>query len=139
MHHIKQLILPVLTAVIIAGCTSKEKAGCEFSTVHITSGKVGSNTLDEEYTIKDCFKRSKPDASGLIEVKGDKTSETFKTLYYNEPVGIKILTFKFKDISSNWRASKGHDISKIDKADTLSFTFSDPIESKIKGTVTFTK
>ena len=135
----KKFLITTLAAFVLASCSPKEKTACDFSIAHITSGEIGNDAAGEDYTIKDCFRRSKPDADGLIEIKGDQTEANFKAFYHDEPTGVSLLTLKFKDNSSDWNKNKGHDIVKVEKKDTLIFTFADQLQSKVKGTVVFSK
>lgn len=135
----KKNLLPFLMVLLLASCSPKEKTACEFSIAHITSGEIGNDAAGEDYTIKDCFRRAKPDANGLVEIKGDKTEANFKAFYQDEPAGISVLTLKFKNNSSDWRKSQGHDILKVEKKDTLMFNFADRLKSKVKGTAVFIK
>jgi hypothetical protein len=135
----RKLILPVLAACLQASCSNDDSAGCEFSKATITASQIGTEQQIDKKQINDCFKRV--DDGGLVEVKGEKTGDKFKVLYYKEadPTAIKILTVSIGGRGTDWRTSKGHDILKIDKPDSLGFIFGDRIKSKIKGTVMFTK
>lgn len=133
-----KLLLPVLAACFLAGCSNDESAGCEFSKVTLTTSKFGTNKQIDNKLINDCFNRVED--GSLVEVKGEKTSEKFKVLYYKEaePDVVKMLTIKIGSKGTDWRTNKGHDIFKVDNKDTLGFVFGDRIKSKIKGTVMFT-
>jgi hypothetical protein len=135
----KKLLLPVLAACLLASCSNDDSAGCEFSKATLTTSEVGTNKQIDKKEISDCFKRI--DDGSLVEVKGDKTGEKFKVLYYKEadPAVTKMLTISIGGRGTDWRTSKGHDILKIDKPDSLGFIFGDRVKSKIKGTVMFTK
>jgi hypothetical protein len=134
-----RLFFAVLAACLLASCSNDDSAGCEFSKATITASVVGTNKQIYKKEISDCFKRV--DDGSLVEVKGDKTSDKLKVLYYKEadPAVIKMLTISAGGHGTDWRTSKGHDLFKIDKADTLGFIFGDKVQSKIKGTVMFTK
>jgi hypothetical protein len=136
----KKILIPALFALLLAGCSpANNKAGCAFNRADITMGSVDSDTPTEQYSIGDCFKRSAPNANGLTEIKGDKTAQTFTTLYNDPSTGISKLTFKFKDNSSDWNTDKGHEIMKVEYTDSLKFIFVDRKVSRVKGSVVFVK
>jgi hypothetical protein len=137
----RKILLSLLAAFSMAGCANDEKSGCEFTKATLTITQVGKATPMQNNEVSDCFRRSTPDETGLVEIKGEKTAEKFKVLYYQVPEGepLEILTLKFANVSSDWRAKKGHDIMKVDKPDTLAFIFGDRKVAKVKGTVIFTK
>lgn len=137
--NIISMTVMLMSTLICAGCSNNETNGCEFTKATLTASQVGTDKELSKKEFTDCFKRINDGT--LVEVKGDKTGNNFKVLYYKEadPDVTKMLTINVGGHGSDWRANKGHDIIKVDKADSLGFIFGDRIKTKMKGTVMFTK
>lgn len=121
--------------------TTKSEVSCDYNGVDIKAYQVGTDVLLDEKFISGCFVRKVVDESlGLVEISNEIKSITVSYYIESDPKVLRFLDIKTETGEpSRWRANQGHDLFISETDEELNFIFGDRKESKIKGTIRFTK
>ncbi len=140
----------VMITTTLLSC-GESKSDCEYSNLTI-SAAVDGKQVDQKKG-NDCYS-VKTEGDGELKtytVSGKKTSAKFSLTYFKENnkidlgngdgIVLRFLNVKVGDKTSEWRATKGHNIYMIEKKDTLGFIFGDNAkkENSISGSILLTK